>query len=457
MARKRFRWAVLAAVATIAASGAARAQGAASAAPVTAAAGAASPRAAIWAATAEYVYKDDRDLVKIQPELLRTIKSSSLQAFNLSVDAAVAVEKKKQPGPNHLLKFQELVKTTQALPLAPGDPAALVRAIVAKLGENKERMADPARARQLKSLGQQLNQLAAVASPAVPAVPAAAVAVQPGAGPAVPDPAPTAGDAPTAPETAVPVAPPAAVPAVAPVGGGAPAWVSWLALALAVLSAGLAFLRRGSAAAAAAAVPEVAAPRSSRNSFDREKDLAELVKKLVREELAKQESQPVPPTTAATVATAAGPAAMAAAAIPAATFDDVLASVSPLAPVGQPIELAVLPTAPLPAAPRLRQQFVDEAPFNNGFPARALRDQPGSYSMFVIESSEQQPEQGTFAVTGNLASHVRDHRSVLEPVCEYVGGYPAGSESRVVTLEPGHVRRRGDDWEVVQRAKVRFE
>ena len=121
-------------------------------------------------------------------------------------------------------------------------------------------------------------------------------------------------------------------------------------------------------------------------------------------------------------------------------------------PVASP--LAAEPAAP---APRLRQQFVDEAPFNNGFPARALRDQPGTYSMFAIVSSEQQPDQGTFAVTGNLASHVRDHRSVLEPVCEYVGGYPLGSESRVVTVEPGLVRRRGDDWEVVQRAKVRFE
>ena len=127
----------------------------------------------------------------------------------------------------------------------------------------------------------------------------------------------------------------------------------------------------------------------------------------------------------------------------------------PVAP--EPDEFEAM-LAPLPApGPRQRTQYANEAPFNNSFPARALSDQPGTYSMFAIVSSEQQPEQGSFAVTGNLASHVRDHRSVLEPVCEYVGGYPLGSESRVITVEPGHVRRRGDDWEVVQRAKVRFE
>ena len=128
----------------------------------------------------------------------------------------------------------------------------------------------------------------------------------------------------------------------------------------------------------------------------------------------------------------------------------------PAAPPVAPAAVEI-PAPAAPPAPRVRTQYVGEAPFNNSFAARSLSDQPGTYSMFAIESSEEQPEQGTFAVTGNLASHVRDHRSVLEPVCEYVGGYPLGSETRVVTEQPGQVRRRGDDWEVTQRAKVRFE
>ena len=128
------------------------------------------------------------------------------------------------------------------------------------------------------------------------------------------------------------------------------------------------------------------------------------------------------------------------------------AAAPPAPPEGVlPLAMAVAPT------PRMHTQYVGEAPFNNSFPARSLSEQLGAYSMFAIESSEQQPDQGTFVVTGNLASHVRDHRSVLEPVCEYVGGYPLGSETRVVTEQPGRVQRRGADWEVTQRARVRFE
>ena len=409
---------------------------------MAAAVGAASPRAAIWAATAEYVYKDDRDLTRIQPELLKTIKSSSLQAFNLSVDAAVAVEKKQQPGPNHLLKFQELVKTTQALPLAPSDPAALVRVIVGKLGKNPARMADPARARQFKLLEQQLTQLAAVD---LPAAPVAMAAAQPGAGPAVPDPVPNDDLAATetATETATLAAPLAATPA-APVSSGAPAWVSWLALILSGLSfIGMMLLFRKQnqpAAAAAPALPPAPPERTSRQSSKKEPSVSwDEMRKFVE----RQMDARLNPAVASATASVAKPALTAPAPIP------------PVAP--EPDEFEAM-LAPLPApGPRQRTQYANEAPFNNSFPARALSDQPGTYSMFAIVSSEQQPEQGSFAVTGNLASHVRDHRSVLEPVCEYVGGYPLGSESRVITVEPGHVRRRGDDWEVVQRAKVRFE
>ena len=266
MARKRFRTfgLIVMAVVTLGAEAAQGQDPSSAAAGVAAAVGAASPRAAIWAATAEYVYKDDRDLTRIQPELLKTIKSSSLQAFNLSVDAAVAVEKKQQPGPNHLLKFQELVKTTQALPLAPSDPAALVRVIVGKLGKNPARMADPARARQFKLLEQQLTQLAAVD---LPAAPVATVAAQPGAGPAVPDPVPT--DDLAATETAAAAAPITATPA-APVSSGAPAWVSWLALIFSGLSfTGMMLLFRKQnqpAAAAAPALPPVPPERTSRQS-----------------------------------------------------------------------------------------------------------------------------------------------------------------------------------------------
>ena len=450
MLRKRFKGGMLVAVAAVAALGTGVAHGQAPAS--AASAGAASSRPAIWAATAEYVYKDDPNLKQIEPELLKTIKSSSVQAFNHSIDDAVALENKQLPGQKRLLKFQGMVKTIQEQLADPNDANALAKAIVAKLDDNAERMADPARAQQLAALSQRLDQLAAGAAPVSQA--ATAATTQPiGAGPAVPDPAAGTGlpAEKTATETATTVEPPTVAP-VAPAAGGAPAWVSWSALLLALAGIILSFVR-GNKQTLPATVREADPTRTSRTAFDREKELTELVKNLVRDEIAKQEKQKKPSTAAVPGAPSSAknidksaPAAPAPAPAPVAS-----------APEADEFESLLAPLPAVPPAPRLRQQFVDEAPFNNGFPARALRDQPGTYSMFVISSSEQQPEQGTFAVTGNLASHVSDHRNVLEPVCEYVGGYPLGSEARVVTVEPGHVRRRGDDWEVVQRAKVRFE
>ena len=180
---------------------------------------------------------------------------------------------------------------------------------------------------------------------------------------------------------------------------------------------------------------DAASPKSAGVEAFSQKKMADLI----RQEITRQMDQRVAAKQARAKVPAPPPPAP-----PAAALVPVVAEVEVPAPAAPPM-------------PRVRTQYVGEAPFNNSFAARSLSDQPGTYSMFAIESSEEQPEQGTFAVTGNLASHVRDHRSVLEPVCEYVGGYPLGSETRVVTEQPGQVRRRGDDWEVTQRAKVRFE
>lgn len=455
MARKRFRWVALAAVAAAVGSGNAQGQGTPPAAPATAVPGGVSPRAAIWAATAEYVYQDDPGLDKIESDLLKTIKSNSLQAFNRSVDDAVMLEKKQLPTLKHVLKFQGLVKTVQEESLDPNDPAALAKAIVGKLDDNAERMADQGRAQKLTALNQRLNQLATGAAPVALATTAAP---QPaGAGPAVPDPAST--DDLTAVETAPETTAVAATQAVAPValaGGGAPGWVSWLALVLSGLSFGGMMLlfrkqNRPAVMAAPALLPTSPERNASRPSTKKEPTVTwDEMRKFVERQMDERLNTAVAPAATSVAKPAAKPASRASApALPAAPAP------APVAPEPDDFESFLAPLAA--PAPRQYTQYANEAPFNNSFPARALSDQPGTYSMFAIVSSEQQPEQGSFYVTGNLASHVRDHRSVLEPVCEYVGGYPLGSESRVVMVEPGLVRRRGDDWEVVQRAKVRFE
>ena len=401
----------------------------------------------IWAATADYVFAADPDLKPLLSKLSPVTSAGTVEKFRQELNKAVPLEGRTNRD-SHVFMFQTKVfNPIQKQGLANAN--ALVTAIkMALLDTHPERKNDPkyqsfvSRIEGLANNGAAAANAGAIAG-ASPEALANDVNQSLAAGPAVPDPVPT--DDLAATETTTETAPLAA----APVSSGAPAWVSWLALVLSGLSfVGMVLLFRKQnqpAAVAAPALPPVPPERINRQSSRKEPTVSwDEMRKFVERQLDERLNPAVAPV--AKLATKLAPTA------------PVSAPAPPVAPEPDEFEamLAPLPLAPAPA-PRLRQQFVDEAPFNNGFPARALRDQPGSYSMFVIESSEQQSDQGSFAVTGNLASHVRDHRSVLEPVCEYVGGYPLGSESRVITVEPGHVRRRGDDWEVVQRAKVRFE
>ena len=426
MLRKRFKKLILLAVVAVAfGAGAAQGQGKSPEAKDAAGTVMESARAAIWAATADYVYQDDRDLVKIQPQLLKTIRSTSVAAFNHSLDEAVVLENKQLVGQKHLLKFQELVKTIQAQPLDFNTPAALVKAIVGKLDDNKERMADPARMQQLTLLTQRLNQLAAGTAPTAPVAATAAIVPQ-----SADNPMGQVATASNVPVDNVPVT--SVVASTVPVAPPTNRLV-WLAMGMSVLGLVVALLALVKANKTTETVVRDVVGSSNRNSGStRQSERDEILARLSAIERQISDARKAAKSQV---------------------------SAQPVALVEQS-EMPAVPFASLPvpaSGPRLRTQYANEAPFNNSFPARALSDQPGTYSMFAIVSSEQQPDQGTFAVTGNLASHVRDHRSVLEPVCEYVGGYPLGSEASVITVEPGLVRRRGDDWEVVQRAKVRFE
>ena len=399
----------------------------------------------IWAATADYVFASDPDLKPLLSKLSPVTSAGTVEKFRQELNKAVPLEGRTNRD-SHVFMFQTKVfNPIQKQGLANAN--ALVTAIKkALLDTHPERKNDPgyqsfvSRIEGLANNGSAAAKSGAIAG-ASPEAPANNVGQSLAAGPAVPDPVPT--DDLAAPETATVAAPMAATPA-APVSSGAPAWVSWLALILSGLSfTGMMLLFRKQnqpAAVAAPALPPASPERTSRQSSKKEPTVSwDEMRKFVE----RQMDERLNPTVASATASVAKPVLTAPALTP---------LVAP-----EPDEFEAM-LAPLPApGPRQRTQYANEAPFNNSFPARALSDQPGTYSMFAIVSSEQQPEQGSFAVTGNLASHVRDHRSVLEPVCEYVGGYPLGSESRVITVEPGHVRRRGDDWEVVQRAKVRFE
>ena len=423
--------------------------------PPTTTVPAASPHAAIWAETAEYVYRDDQALAPIWEELQGTIASASLAAFERGLKAAQALEEKKLNGQRHVGKFKKLYDDVDAQNINLSDPRALVKAIINKLDDNKDRMADPARQRELAALKQRLNRLAA--GPAGAGIPAATPSANPagsagaGANPNsanslgatqeadVAQVAPTGGAATDNPMNNL--AAPAADVAAAPVSS-----LLWLALALSGLSlAGVIYLimRKPPASPAAGlplVIPEAAShPKHTSRQNGQQNVTWDEVRKYVDRQL--DERLPAPGAAASTAAP------------PAAAKTNAAATTMPAAEAAT----AAAATAEVVAAPRTRSQYVNEAPLNNTFPARALSEQLSNYSMFVITSLEQQPDQGSFAVAGNLASHVRDHRSVLEPVCEYVGSYPLGNEKSVITEEPGEVRRRGADWEVTRKARVRFE
>ncbi|RZK48134.1 MAG: hypothetical protein EOO59_17005, partial [Hymenobacter sp.] len=208
--------------------GAARGQAASPAAGTT-------PQAAIWAATADYVYRDDRDLRPILPALQKTIKDNSLAAFGHGIDEAVVLENKQLPGQRHVLKFQELYKTTPGKGSSPSDLKALGDAIVGKLRGNKERMADPARQQQLTQLETRLSNLATGAPAAISqaAPPLAGDSGQPASAPPTALAAsPGAVDTVPASDPAVAVAPPVVA---APPASQAP-WLAWAGLVTALLS-----------------------------------------------------------------------------------------------------------------------------------------------------------------------------------------------------------------------------
>ena len=418
---------------------------------------AASPRAAIWAATAAYVYADDKDLTPIRPQLEQTISAASLQAFSDGLAQAVALEQREMKGQRHVLTFQKMYADIDQK-LNSSEPQPLIEAIVNKLDDNKERMADPARRQQFEQLRQHLNQLATGAP--TPAAAPAETTAPPVTETATLNAADAASDNPMN-----NLAAPASEPVATASAGSDGSMAQW-ALGLSVLSLlGVVYLllrrpTRGLVGLPAESLPAAPArthrsPRASNQENISWEEIRKYVDRQLDERLPTAEptkgvkAPPAPPRPTKPTAPAAKSAPPPPAKVDAAETAPAVAGAPEAAPAPD--------VAPAPPAPRSRSQYVNEAPFNNTFPARALSDQPGTYSMFVITSQEKQPDHGSFAVTGNLASHVRDHRSVLEPVCEYVGNYPLGSETRVITEEPGEVRRRGNDWEVTRPAKVRFE
>lgn len=117
---------------------------------------------------------------------------------------------------------------------------------------------------------------------------------------------------------------------------------------------------------------------------------------------------------------------------------------------------SALVEVPAPAGPR--RAYVSSAPVNGRFRRNALQGKPAHNSIYELTWDSAQPDQTTFRVNPDQASHPRhisSYADVLEPACEF--NLPQGAVSCIVTEAPGLLRRvDGDDWEIVRKARIHF-
>lgn len=369
-----------------------------------------SPIAEMWARTAEYVYDDDPVLRPFADDLDQTVQRGSLKSFSHGIDDAVRTAQMHKVGVSNVLQLDELFKSVQGQ--HPATLNDLAKAITESLATNPERTADSTRRAKFTEFKTQLAMFAAVEAEAAAKLAAKHRATTDLlASSNIPAPAKTTIEPVTATSN----------------------WV-WAALGMSALSLMGVFYLLGRPQPRAGVVASAEPVPSGRVSHQRNVKWTE-IESYVQRELDKRLSaaNPVKELAALTDPEPATP--------------PVLATM--------PVAAVVAPTAA--AGTLTHTQYVNQAPLNGTFPARALSDQPNMHSIFAIDFTEQNPNAGYFQVTGNQASHVRDHRSILEPVCSYVA-YPQGSETRITTVEPGQVQRRADGaWHVTHRARIRFE
>jgi len=409
-------------------------------------------RARMWAATARFVYGNDPDLATLRPQLLQTIDSSSVKGFGHSLDNAVRLEKRAAPKQGHMLKFQELFKLTSNKSTQLADlPTNIANALL----ENKPtRRTEPA-------FIQLRNQLHQLADPNAP-VPAAAPVVTDT--PAVTTPRPA-----VAPANAAATSTPTSTP-----------MLTYLALALSVISLLVALFKgnsRGRHRHSAAAAPSLSSLTDEMRAEVRTMVQREVGKLPGARPAPDAPAQPKPaaaapaapkaaPTTPPVAKTAPAPPAPAPAPAPVAAEP-----AKPVAPEPTPAAATPAPAddfftvnypvdaAPAPAAGPTRTRYANQPPLNGEFQRNSLADAPASYTIFELTSTEASPDQAQFVVAGNSAGHagyIGSHQNILGGACTY--SYPKGGVSRIITEVPGTAQRTpGGDWQIMQKAQIRFE
>ncbi|AYA38181.1 hypothetical protein D3Y59_14710 [Hymenobacter oligotrophus] len=126
-------------------------------------------------------------------------------------------------------------------------------------------------------------------------------------------------------------------------------------------------------------------------------------------------------------------------------------------PVQLPSPTPAPPPAPTPD-PAPVGHFYVKVPVNGGFSDYDLHTVAQHDSIYEITPDPQRPDAATFRINPNSQVHayaIQNAQYSLREACRYQP--PAGPVSRIVTDEPGYLRKVGATWQIEQKAAIHFE
>ncbi|KAA9331440.1 hypothetical protein F0P96_14445 [Hymenobacter busanensis] len=179
------------------------------------------------------------------------------------------------------------------------------------------------------------------------------------------------------------------------------------------------------------------------------------------------QAKPTPPVAAAPPQPS--PEAPIAAPIPAGSpaaaprdeFDSLVPPVQLPHPTQTPVPVVPpAPEAPVPHVPEPLPvgKFYVKVPVNGGFSDYDLHTTAQHDSIYEITPDPQRPDVASFRINPNPAVHayaIQSAQYSLREACRYEP--PTGAVGRIVTDEPGQLRKVGTTWQIEHKASIRFE
>jgi hypothetical protein len=99
-----------------------------------------------------------------------------------------------------------------------------------------------------------------------------------------------------------------------------------------------------------------------------------------------------------------------------------------------------------------------KVPVNGGFSDYDLHTMAQHDSIYEITPDPQRPDIASFRINPDTTVHayaIQSAQYSLREACRYQP--PAGPAARIVTDEPGQLRKVGSAWQIEQKAAIHFE